>query len=90
MGRGKGGLSSSDYCPLFVQVMDTHPLAYFLNALTIYQTTIFLDWSKSKALADDKINVAEMMIPLSDRVENIVGKGENTGYQHCLLFPQCF
>ena len=26
----------------------------------------------------------------SDRVENIVGKGENAGYQHFLLFPQCF
>ena len=25
-----------------------------------------------------------------DRVENIVGKGENDGYQHFLLFPQCF
>ena len=25
-----------------------------------------------------------------DWVENIVGKGENTGYQHFLLFPQCF
>ena len=24
------------------------------------------------------------------RVENIEGKGENTGYQHFLLFPQCF
>ena len=23
------------------------------------------------------------------RVENIVGKGENAGYQHLLLFPQC-
>ena len=23
------------------------------------------------------------------RVENIVGKGENAGYQHFLLFPQC-
>ena len=23
-------------------------------------------------------------------VENIVGKGEYTGYQHLLLFPQCF
>ena len=22
--------------------------------------------------------------------ENIVGKGENAGNQHCLLFPQCF
>ena len=26
----------------------------------------------------------------SEMVENIVGKGENTGYQHFLLFPQGF
>ena len=25
-----------------------------------------------------------------DRVENIVGNGENAGYQHFLRFPQCF
>ena len=25
-----------------------------------------------------------------ERVENIVGKGENAGYQHFLLFPQYF
>ena len=31
-----------------------------------------------------------MMIFIFDRVENIVGKGENAGYQHFLLFPQCF
>ena len=30
------------------------------------------------------------MISVLDRVENIVGKGENAGYQHFLLFPQCF
>ena len=23
-------------------------------------------------------------------MENIVGKGENAGYKHFLLFPQCF
>ena len=44
----------------------------------------------SKAFTDDKINVAQIMIPVFDRVENIVGKGENAGYQHFLLFPQCF
>ena len=31
-----------------------------------------------------------MMISLFDRVENTVGKGENTGYQHFLLFLKCF
>ena len=27
---------------------------------------------------------------LENIVENIVGKRETAGYQHCLLFPQCF
>ena len=30
------------------------------------------------------------MIFVFDRVENIVGIGENAGHQHFLLFPQCF
>ena len=28
------------------------------------------------------------MISVWDKKENIVGKGENAGYQHFLLFPQ--
>ena len=39
--------------------------------------------------ADSKINVAQM-ISAFDGLENIVGKGESTGYQHFLLFSQCF
>ena len=31
-----------------------------------------------------------MLISVCDNVENIVEKGDNAGYQHCLLFPQCF
>ena len=31
-----------------------------------------------------------MIISVFDRVENILGKGENAGDQHFLLFPQCF
>ena len=50
----------------------------------------FLDWSKLKGFADEKINVAEKLKFVLQRVENIVGKGENAGYQHFLLFPQCF
>ena len=49
-----------------------------------------LDWSKLKALADDNINLAEKLKFVLERVENIAGKGENAGYQHFLLFPQCF
>ena len=56
------------------------------------------DWTKFKAFADDKLNVAKIIIffPLfltmfqKGWVENIVGKGENAGHQHFLLFPQCF
>ena len=31
-----------------------------------------------------------MSIHLSDRVENIAGKGEIARYEQFLLFPQCF
>ena len=40
--------------------------------------------------ADNKIIVTQKMKFVLGRVENIVEKGENTGYQHFLLFPQCF
>ena len=39
---------------------------------------------------DDILNVAQMVQFFSDRVENIVGNGENADYQHFLLFPQGF
>ena len=40
----------------------------------------FLDWSRWKALADDKINVIEKLKFVLRRVENIVGKAKNAGY----------
>ena len=49
-----------------------------------------LDVTKLKTFADEKINVFQMMISVLYRVENILGKGENAGYQHFLVFPQCF
>ena len=49
-----------------------------------------LDVTKLKAFADDRINEAQVMISVFDRVENIVGKGENAGHQqHFIFFPQC-
>ena len=48
------------------------------------------DKSKLKAIADDKLKVIKMAKFVLDKVENIVGKEENAGYQHFLLFPQCF
>ena len=48
-----------------------------------------LDMTKLKAFADDTLN-NKNDISVFDRVENFVVKGENAGYQHFLLFLQCF
>ena len=47
----------------------------------------FLALSKSKVFADKNNNNVQF---LTDRIENIVVKGENAGFQHFLLLPQCF
>ena len=62
-------------------------LLALINSLPIDK---FLDRSKLKVFAEDNLKVVRMMIYVFDRVENIVGKGENASYQHFLLFPQCF
>ena len=49
----------------------------------------FSDWSNFKAFADYKINVAEKLKFVLRQAENILGKGEDAGYQHFLLLPQC-
>ena len=52
--------------------------------------TKILKQSKFKVVADDKIIVTQRLKFVLGRIENIVGKGENAGYQHFLLFPQYF
>ena len=49
-----------------------------------------LHFSKMKAFADSKLNIVQNIQLVLHRIENIVGKGENAGNQHFLLFPQCF
>ena len=44
----------------------------------------------AKLFADDKTHKNEKLKFCFGRVENIVGKGENAGFQHFLLLPQCF
>ena len=58
-----------------------------IRVLTKKNKNKILDVTILKVFADDRINEAQMMISVFDRVENIVGKGENAGYQHFLLFP---
>ena len=50
----------------------------------------YLDWTKLKAFADGTIIVIAKLKFVLGRVENIAGKEVNAGYQHFLLFPQCF
>ena len=37
-----------------------------------------------------KINLTQKLKFVFGMVENILGKGENAGNQHFLLFPKCF
>ena len=62
-------------------------LSFLVN--TLPNDTILV-LTKLKVFADDKFNVAKMMISLFDSLENIVGKGENAGYQHFSPFPTMF
>ena len=63
--------------------------AQFLSFNPFPHDTI-LEQTNSKAFADDKLNVTELIISTFDRVENIVGKGEIARYEQFLLFPQRF
>ena len=47
---------------------------------------IVLNQSKFKAITEDNLNVAQMIEFIFRKFENIMGKEENTGYQHLLLF----
>ena len=62
----------------------------FFNSFNSLPNDKILDRSKLKGFTDDKLNMIQNQKFVLGRVENIVGKGENAGYQHFLLFPQCF
>ena len=46
--------------------------------------------SKLKAFAYAHFTMTQVMQSFFDRLENFVGKGEDTGYQHLLLFVTMF
>ena len=64
------------FSPIFSEV--PRPQSYlnrgFVNSLPKKE---ILDWSRLKAFADDKINMAEKLNFVLERAENIAGKGEN-------------
>ena len=55
------------------------------NGLNLYKTTVF--WTKP---VQSKLDVAETIELVLDRIENCVGKGENAGNRYFLLSPQGF
>ena len=61
-----------------------------MNVLNSLPNNKILDLTKLKAFADDTMNVTQKLKFALGTVENIAGKGENAGYQHFPLFPQCF
>ena len=63
---------------------------YFCRCVNTLLQNKILELTKLKAFADDKLNVAKMMISLHYFVENILGKRHDAGNQHFLLFPHCF
>ena len=64
--------------------------AFFSSYLIFSPNYNIFNQSKSKEIAGDNLNVVQITITVFNGVENIVGKGENAGYQHFLLFPQSF
>ena len=63
--------------------------AIYSNFNPLPNNTI-LALSKLKAFADDNFYLAQMVQFLFDREENILRKGENTGFQHFLLSLNVF
>ena len=62
-------------------------LLFFPVALKPLPNDKVLDVNRLKAFAYDKLIIPKVTTSLFDRVENTLGKGENPGYQHFLLFP---
>ena len=62
----------------------------YCDELTPLPDDKILGLPKLKAFADNKLNITQNVKVIFHSIENIVGKEENAGYQHFLLFPQCF
>ena len=77
----------SSYCPL------SHYNTHYQPFEALYRTAKFYpcpNLKKKKTFADDKSNATLYIKSIFGRVENNMGKGENTGYQYFRLLPQCF
>ena len=58
--------------------------------LNTFPNNKMIDLPKFKAFTHDNSNVAKMATLFCHKIANIVGKEDVAGYQHFLVFPQCF
>ena len=89
LGKQKMLVTYQDFL-LFLQCFQRLCFSGSLKVFFSLPNNTYSDWSLLKVFADDKLKVTEKLKFVLERVENIVGKGENAGNQHFLLFPQCF
>ena len=88
----------STICYLYIYVSLVYLLPHKLCSVPFinpFQDDKILGLPKLKAFVDefveDNSNVTQNIKVVFPRIKkNIVGKEENAGYQHFLLFPQCF
>ena len=76
------GLAPILESPVYL-MLHLHCIMLFSSSvLTLYQMTKFWTLPKLKVFIDNNINEIENLKFVLGRVENIVRKGENAGYQH--------
>ena len=62
---------------------------YQLPCLALNLQMKKIDFSKLKAIADNNLNMALMIGFVFNRLEKIMGTGENACYQQLLIFLKC-
>ena len=58
--------------------------------ITLYNMAKFKIIIQTESICRRQFHSGLMMQLFFDKVQNFVGKRQNAGYQHFLLFPQCF
>ena len=85
---GKGEIAYNEQFLIYPQCFQKQGLVW--ERVNSLPNDKILDLSKLKAFADENSNEFQKLSFVLGGVKNIVGKGENAGYQHFLLFPPCF
>ena len=85
---GKGEIAYYEQFLLFAQCFQMACFPGASKGVIVWEWVNYkiFDWSNLKDSADDKVIVTSKLNFVWGRVEIIVGKGENAGYQHFFSF----